>query len=129
MASILVVEDTADIRDILTRQLRFAGHHVTSAENGIDGIACARAQLPDLIVMDLVMPLLNGCEAIKQLKADQRCADLPIIAITARALVEIREQARMAGCDAFISKPFTMLELLTAVDALTGVAEATVGKC
>jgi two-component system cell cycle response regulator DivK len=129
MASILVIEDTADIRDILTRQLRFAGHQVTSAENGIDGIACARAQLPDLIVMDLVMPLLNGWEAIKQLKADQRCADLPIIAITARALVEIREQARTAGCDAFISKPFTMLELLTAVDALTGLAEETVGKC
>jgi len=127
MASILVVEDTADIRDILIRQLRFAGHDVISAENGIDGIACARAQLPDLIVMDLVMPILNGWEAIKQLKADARCAALPILAITARALVENREQACAAGCDAFISKPFTMLELFAAVDALTGVAEKMVG--
>ena len=127
MASILVVEDTADIRDILTRQLRFAGHRVISAENGIEGIACAQAQLPDLIVMDLVMPMLNGFEAIKQLKADLRCADLPILAITARAQIEIQEQARTAGCDAFISKPFTMLELFAAVDALTGLAEATVG--
>ena len=127
MASILVVEDTADIRDILTRQLRSAGHRVISAENGIEGIACAQAQLPDLIVMDLIMPILNGFEAIKQLKADLRCADLPILAITARALTETKEQARTAGCDAFISKPFTMLELFAAVDALTGVAEAMAG--
>src|SRR4051794_35133019 len=112
MASILVVEDTADILDILTRQLRFAGHQVISAANGIDGVASARAHLPDLIVMDLVMPILNGWDAIKQLKADARCATLPILAITARALTEMREQAREAGCDAFISKPFTMRELL-----------------
>src|SRR5215203_5278583 len=122
MASILVVEDTVDIRDMLTRQLRFAGHDVISAVNGIEGVACARAQLPDLIVMDLVMPMLNGWDAIKQLKADARCADLPILAITARALAETREQARAAGCDAFISKPFTMLELFAVVDTLTGVA-------
>jgi two-component system, cell cycle response regulator DivK len=124
MASILVVEDTADIRDMLTRQLRFAGHDVISAVNGIEGVACARAQLPDLIVMDLIMPILNGWEAIKQLKADARCADLPILAITARALTETREQAQAAGCAAFISKPFTMLELFAAVDTLTGRAEA-----
>ena len=124
MASILVVEDTADLLDILTRQLRYAGHHVISAMNGIDGIACARAQLPDLIVMDLVLPTLSGWEAIKQLKADARCADLPIIAITALALAETKEQAWAAGCDAFMSKPFTMQELFAAVDALTGLAEA-----
>ena len=123
MASILVVEDTADIRDVLTRQLRFAGHQVISAVNGIDGLACARAQLPDLIVMDLVMPILSGWEAIKQLKADPRCADLPILAITARALAETKEQVHAAGCDAFISKPFTMLELFAAVDTLTGAAK------
>jgi len=126
MASILVVEDTADIRDILTRQLRYAGHHVMSAVNGIEGIACARAQLPDLIVMDLIMPTLNGWEAIKALKADARCADLPILAISAHALIETREQAHAAGCDAFISKPFTMHELFAAVDILTGMAERVV---
>ena len=123
MASILVVDDTADILDILTRQLRYAGHHVISAENGIDGLACAQAHLPDLIVMDLVMPMLNGLDAIKQLKADARCAELPIIAITACTLAETREQAGAVGCDAFISKPFTMQELLAAVDTLTGVAK------
>ena len=123
MASILVVEDTADILDILTRQLHYAGHHVIGAKNGIDGIACARAYLPDLIVMDLVMPLLDGWEAIKQLKADARCAALPILAITARTLTETKEQARAVGCDAFISKPFTMRELFAAVDGLTGLAE------
>jgi two-component system, cell cycle response regulator DivK len=122
MASILVVEDTADILDIITRQLHYAGHHVISATNGVDGIACARAQLPDLIVMDLLMPVLNGWEAIKQLKADVRCADLPIVAITGCARAETKEQARAAGFDAFISKPFTMQELFAAVDTLTGVA-------
>src|SRR5262245_6187728 len=108
MASILVIDDTTDIRDILTRQLRYAGHHVMSAVNGIEGIAYARAELPDLIVMDLIMPMLDGWEAIKQLKADPRCANLPILAISARALTETGEQARAAGCAAFISKPFSM---------------------
>jgi len=124
MASILVVEDTTDIRDILTRQLRHAGHHVISAVNGIEGIAFARAQLPDLIVMDLIMPMLDGWEAIKQLKADPRCANLPILAISARALTETGDQARAAGCAAFMSKPFSMRELFAAVDSLTGVADA-----
>jgi two-component system, cell cycle response regulator DivK len=122
MASILVVEDTADILDILTRQLRHAGHDVIGAMNGIEGIACARTHMPDLIVMDLVMPMLNGWEAIKQLKADARCADLPILAISARALTETMEQARAAGCDAFMSKPFTMQELFTVIDSLIEVA-------
>jgi CheY-like chemotaxis protein len=123
MASILVVEDTADIRDILMRQLRFAGHNVISAVNGLEGVAYAREQLPDLIVMDLVMPILNGLDAIRQLKADVRCANLPILAISAHALAETKEQAHAAGCTAFIGKPFTMLELFAAVNDLTGVAE------
>jgi CheY-like chemotaxis protein len=123
MASILVVDDTADIRDIVTRQLHYAGHQVISAINGIEGIAYARACLPDLIVMDLVMPLLDGWGAIKQLKEDVCCADVPILVISARALTEIQEQVRAAGCDAFLSKPFTMHELLAAVDSLTGLAE------
>jgi len=127
MALILVVEDTADIRDVLIRQLRYAGHHVMSAVNGLEGIAYAREQLPDLIVMDLIMPTLNGWEAIKALKSDARCTDLPILAITARAMIETRDQALAAGCDAFISKPFTMLELLTAVEALIGVSERVAG--
>ena len=123
MASILVVDDTADIRDIITRQLHYAGHQVMSAINGIEGIACARACLPDLIVMDLVMPLLDGLSAIKQLKQDACCADVPILVISARALTENKDQARAAGCDGFLSKPFTMQELLAAVDSLTGLAE------
>jgi CheY-like chemotaxis protein len=122
MASILVVEDTADILDILTRQLSYAGHDVISAMNGIEGIACARAHMPDLIVMDLVLPVLNGWEAIKQLKADARCADLPILAISAHALTETKEQARAAGCNAYMSKPFTMQELFAVVDNLIEIA-------
>jgi two-component system, cell cycle response regulator DivK len=124
MASILVVEDTADILDMITRQLRYAGHSVISAMNGIEGIEYARAHTPDLIVMDLVMPMLNGWEAIKQLKADTCCATLPILAISAGAPREISEKTRAAGCDGFICKPFTMSELFAAVDELTGVVKA-----
>lgn len=124
MASILVVEDTADILDIITRQLRYAGHDVISASNGIEGIAYARAHTLDLIVIDLVMPILSGWDAIKELKADSRCADLPILAMSAHASTETKQRTRAAGCDAFISKPFTMLELFTAVDALTSVARS-----
>ena len=127
MASILVVEDIPDIRDIITRQLHYAGHQVISAANGSDGIACARAFLPDLILMDLVMPVLNGWEAIAQLKADTCCAALPIVAITARAETETKEKARAVGFDALISKPFTMHELFAVVDALTGIAEEAAG--
>src|SRR6476661_4554700 len=103
MASILVVEDTADIRDVLIRQLHYAGHAVISAVNGIDGIACARAHLPDLIEMDLVMPRRNALDATKQLKADVRCADRRILAITARGRAETKEEGWAAGCAAIIS--------------------------
>ena len=127
MASILVIEDMPDIRDIITRQLHYAGHQVISAANGFDGIACARAYLPDLVLMDLVMPVLNGWEAIAQLKADTCCSALPIVAITARAETEIKEKARAVGFDALISKPFTMHELLAVVDALTAIAEEATG--
>jgi CheY-like chemotaxis protein len=128
MASILVVEDTADILDIITRQLRYAGHNVISAINGSEGVAYARARTPDLIVMDLVMPILSGWDAIKELKADARCADLPILAISAHACADTKEQTHAAGCDAFISKPFTMAELFAAVDALTSVARSVAGS-
>jgi len=129
MASILVIDDTADILELLTRQLHYAGHTVISASNGIEGIAQARAHTPNLIVMDLFMPMLSGLEVIEQLKADPRCADLPILVISGRSLAETKQQARAAGCDAFISKPFTMVELLTAVDALIGVAKVLASSC
>jgi CheY-like chemotaxis protein len=77
--------------------------------------------------MDLVMPVLNGWEAIAQLKADTFCGALPIVAITACAETETKERACAVGFDALISKPFTMHELLAVVDALTGVAEEAIG--
>ena len=115
---------SADILDILARQLRYAGHDVISAVNGVEGVAYARTHTPDLIVLDLVMPMLNGWEAIKELKADPHCAKLPILAMSADASTETKEQTRAAGCDAFIGKPFTMLELFTAVDVLTSAARS-----
>jgi two-component system, cell cycle response regulator DivK len=118
MATILVIDDTPDIRDIITRQLHYAGHSVITAENGLAGIANAQRHLPDLIVMDLIMPDLDGMQAIERLRADSRCTHLPILAITARVLSDTARQAREAGCDAFMSKPFLMADLLDKVERL-----------
>jgi CheY-like chemotaxis protein len=118
MANILVIDDTADNRDIITRQLHYAGHSVITAENGLAGIANAQRHLPDLIVIDLIMPEIDGLQAIERLRADSRCAHLPILAITARALADTARQAHEAGCDAFMSKPFLMVDLLDKVHRL-----------
>jgi CheY-like chemotaxis protein len=118
MATILVIDDAPDIRDIITRQLHYAGHSVITAENGLAGVANAQRHLPDLIVIDLIMPELDGLQAIERLRADSRCVHLPILAITARALTDIACQAREAGCDAFMSKPFLMVDLLDKVERL-----------
>jgi two-component system, cell cycle response regulator DivK len=118
MANILVIDDTPDIRDIISRQLHYAGHSVITAENGLAGIANAQQHLPDLIVIDLVMPELDGLKAIERLRADSRCAHLPILAITALALTNTALQAREVGCDAFMSKPFLMADLLDEVERL-----------
>jgi CheY-like chemotaxis protein len=118
MANILVIDGTPDIRDIITRQLHYAGHTVITAENGLAGVANAQRHLPDLIVIDLIMPELDGLQAIERLRSDALCAHLPILAITARALNDTARQARAAGCDAFLSKPFLMGDLLYNVERL-----------
>ena len=102
---ILIVEDNEVNRDMLERRLRFRGFNVDCAVDGIDGIEKVQSNRPDLILMDMSLPRMNGWEATRQLKADPETKAIPIIALTAHALKEDREQAMRAGCDGFHSKP------------------------
>jgi two-component system, cell cycle response regulator DivK len=108
---VLVVEDFADNRDLLTEYLTFRGFTVTAAADGAEAIAMARQDPPDVILMDLRMPGLDGWEATRRLKADPATARVPVIAVTAHALKPEIESALDAGCDAVVAKPFDIAAL------------------
>ena len=112
---ILVIEDQEDNRQILRDLLTNADFEVTEAENGEDGVAAAVAQRPDLILMDIQLPLLDGYEATRRIKADPALRAIPIIVITSYALSGDDDKARAAGCDAYFSKPFSPRQLLAKV--------------
>ena len=102
---ILVVEDDDDNRRIVVKVLTGEGHETVEAADGRAAIAVARREHPDVIVMDLGLPGMDGWEAARQLKADPQTADIPIIALTAFALHGDEQRAREAGCDGYLSKP------------------------
>jgi len=104
-ARILVVEDDLGNRRIVVKILTTAGHRALEAPDGASAIAVARQEHPDLIIMDLALPGMDGWEASRRLKADPDTADIPIIALTAFAMRGDEERAREAGCDAYLSKP------------------------
>ena len=118
MAYILLVEDTQDNRAIAELILRDAGHTVLSVEDGESGMAAATALHPDLILMDLALPYVDGWEATRRLKADPITRDIPVVAFTAHVLQEDAERAHAAGCAAVIAKPFEIDVLLRQIDAL-----------
>lgn len=117
MATILVVEDTPANRALATKLLEAAGHTVLTAETAETGIALARERLPDLVLMDLGLPDMNGWQALAALRADPRSAGLRVIAFTAHAMVGDRERALAAGFDGYLSKP---IEFATFVDSVAG---------
>jgi two-component system cell cycle response regulator DivK len=102
---ILVVEDDEDNRGIIVKILTGEGYRTLEATDGRAAIAVARQEHPDLIIMDLAIPDLDGWETSRRLKADAKSADIPIIALTAFAMRGDEERARKAGCDAYLSKP------------------------
>jgi two-component system, cell cycle response regulator DivK len=104
-ARVLVVEDDLDNRRIVVKVLTSAGHRMFEAADGASAIAVARREHPDVIIMDLALPGMDGWEASRRLKADPETADIPIIALTAFAMRGDEERAREAGCDAYLSKP------------------------
>ena len=113
---VLVVEDFADNRELLTEYLSFRGFAVTAAADGEAALRSAREQPPDVILMDLRMPGLDGWQATRQLKADPTTAAVPVIAVTAHALKPEMESARDAGCDAVVAKPFDITALADALE-------------
>ena len=115
MTRILVVEDTPDNRQILRDLLTSAGYEVIEAINGAEGVAAAIEHLPDLILMDIQLPVLDGYEATRRIKAHAATAKIPIIAVTSYALSGDEAKAREAGCDGYVAKPFSPRQLLARV--------------
>jgi CheY-like chemotaxis protein len=120
MAKILLVEDNEMNRDMLSRRLQRRGHEVVCAVDGAEGLEVARRETPGLILMDMSLPVLDGWEASRQLKADPATSGIPIIALTAHAMSNDRERALEAGCDDYDTKPVELPRLLGKIDALLG---------
>ena len=102
---VLVVEDYQDAREMYVEYLRFSGFRVAEARNGVEALERAFALHPDIILMDLALPRMDGWEATRRLKRDPRTAHVPVVALTGHALAGHLEGARRAGCDAFVVKP------------------------
>ena len=124
MAKILLVEDNEENRDMLSRRLTRRGYEVVIALDGGQGVAMAQSKIPDLILMDMDLPVLNGWEATRQLKAAPETQAIPIIALTAHAMMGDREKAIDAGCDDYDTKPIEFSRLLGKIEAFLG-KEAT----
>ena len=118
MATILLVEDNALNRDMMALRLGKAGYQVMLAENGWQCIEQARDQQPDLILMDLDMPVMDGWEATRLLKADKSTSAIPIIALTAHAMHDERDSALAAGCNDYDVKPVDFEQLLQKIRSL-----------
>ncbi len=112
---ILVVEDQADNRQILRDMLASTDYEMTEAEDGEQALAAVAQQRPDLILMDIQLPILDGYEATRRIKADPALRSIPIIAVTSYAMSGDEEKAREAGCDDFVPKPYSPRELLAKI--------------
>ena len=124
MPKILVVEDNETNQKIIVRRLQKRGYDVVIASDGQDGIDQGRAQAPDLILMDMSLPIIDGWEATRQLKAAAETQRIPIIALTAHAMVGDREKALAAGCDDYDVKPIELERLLGKIEALLARASS-----
>jgi two-component system, cell cycle response regulator DivK len=111
MSKILLVEDNEMNRDMLSRRLERRGHSVVMAHDGEQGLSMANTEMPDLILMDISLPTMDGYEVTRRLKADKRTRHIPVIALTAHALVTDRVKAINAGCDDYDTKPIEFSRL------------------
>ena len=126
MTTILIAEDNEMNRDMLSRRLEKKGFHTVLAFDGQAGIDAAARCVPDLILMDLSLPVVDGWQATRRLKADVALRQIPVIALSAHAMATDREKALGAGCDDFDTKPIDMPRLMAKIDALlTRAAERT----
>lgn len=118
MAKILLVEDNEMNRDMLSRRLIRNGHQVVIAIDGQQGVTMALSELPDLILMDMSLPVIDGWEATRQVRANDATRRIPVIALTAHAMAGDREKAMEAGCDDYDTKPVEIARLLGKITAL-----------
>ena len=125
MAKILLVEDNEMNRDMLSRRLERKGYAIVCAVDGQQGVAMAASEKPDLILMDMSLPVLDGWGATRQLKADDSTRSIPIIALTAHAMAEDEQRAREAGCNDYDTKPVELPRLLEKMERLLGGAAAS----
>ena len=118
MPKILLVEDNEMNRDMLSRRLIRSGYEVVLAVDGAQGVAMAASEAPDLVLMDMSLPVLDGWEATRRLKDDPATRGLPVIALTAHAMAGDEKKAREAGCDDFDTKPVEYMRLLSKIEGL-----------
>jgi CheY-like chemotaxis protein len=121
MTKILLVEDNELNRDMLSRRLSRNGFEILIAVNGQEGVDLATSEKPDLILMDMSLPVLDGWEATRRVKANPATASIPVIALTAHAMAKDREEAMAAGCDDFDTKPVDLPRLLGKIKAMLGL--------
>jgi CheY-like chemotaxis protein len=127
MAKVLLVEDNEESRDGLSRHLRRKGYEVLVAVDGRQAVEAARAGTPDLILMDMSLPVLDGWEATRQLKAAPETRGIPVIALTAHAMAGDRAKALEAGCDDYDTKPIEFPRLLAKIESLLQTKAAAAG--
>ncbi len=118
MAKILLVEDNEMNRDMLSRRLARQGYDVVIAQDGARGVAMVTEEHPDLVLMDMSLPIVDGWEATRRLKSDPATRSVPVIALTAHAMAEDREKALAAGCDDYDTKPIELPRLLEKITQL-----------
>ena len=117
---VLVVEDYQDAREMYTAYLQFSGYRVAEATDGLEAVEKSIELLPDIILMDLALPRMDGWEATRRLKLDERTRHIPIVALTGHALAGHAEGARQAGCDAFVTKPCLPDALVAEIQRMLG---------
>jgi two-component system cell cycle response regulator DivK len=125
---VLLVDDYPDAREMYTEYLQYSGFEVVEAGNGIEALERAVDAAPDIILMDLSLPVMDGWEATRRLKADQRTASIPVVALTGHALAGISEGAMKAGCDAFVTKPCLPEDLVKEIRRILDSPQASSTK-
>ena len=117
---ILVVEDQEDLRGILRDLLTGSGYAVAETADGREGVAKAKAERPDLILMDIQLPIVDGYEATRQIKADANLVRTPVIAVSSFAMKGDEDKARASGCDGYVTKPYSPMQLLRVIRGFLG---------
>lgn len=118
---VLLVDDYPDAREMYSEYLKFSGFDVVEAANGKEALERAVESTPDIILMDLSLPIMDGWEATRRLKADQRTADIPVVALTGHALSGLSEGAQRAGCAGFVTKPCLPEDLVKKIRTVLGL--------